>query len=45
MSFREKRDRDQSEKRIDARIPPYSADAEAAVLGCILLNNEALFLI
>ena len=43
MTDREKRD--QSEKRLEARIPPYSADAEAAVLGCILLNNEALFLI
>ncbi|MCK9522429.1 MAG: replicative DNA helicase [Proteobacteria bacterium] len=27
------------------RVPPYSADAEAAVLGSILLNNQALSLI
>ena len=27
------------------RVPPYSKDAEAAVIGCVLLNNQALFLI
>lgn len=37
--------RENFENRVEARVPPYSADAEAAVLGCILLNNEALFLI
>jgi replicative DNA helicase len=27
------------------RVPPYNKDAEAAVIGGILLNNEALFLV
>ncbi len=27
---------------IDARVPPYDQGAEAAVLGSVLLNNEAL---
>ena len=26
-------------------MPPYSKEAEEAVLGCILLNNQALFLV
>ncbi|MBN2714419.1 MAG: replicative DNA helicase [Deltaproteobacteria bacterium] len=44
--YRDKREhREKREKSVEARIPPYSADAEAAVLGCILLNNEALFLV
>jgi replicative DNA helicase len=29
----------------DGRIPPYNQDAEAAVLGGILLNNDALALV
>ena len=27
------------------RVPPYSKEAEAAVIGCILLNNQALNLV
>jgi len=30
---------------IDGRVPPYSVEAESSVLGSILLNNQALFLI
>ncbi len=29
----------------EGRVPPYSKEAEEAVLGCILLNNQALFLV
>jgi len=29
----------------EGRVPPYSREAEIAVLGCILLNNHALFLV
>jgi len=29
----------------EGRVPPYSKEAEEAVLGCVLLNNQALFLI
>lgn len=32
----------QSPNRIEGRVPPYSGEAEAAVLGSILLNNDAL---
>ncbi|MCK9463101.1 MAG: replicative DNA helicase [Proteobacteria bacterium] len=29
----------------EGRVPPYNKEAEEAVLGCVLLNNQALFLI
>lgn len=32
-------------KPSEGRVPPYSKEAEVAVLGCILLNNQALFLV
>ncbi len=35
--------RDNPEGRNEARVPPYSAEAETAVLSSILLDNQALF--
>ncbi len=42
---REKRHDRAAPASVEGRVPPYSKEAEVAVLGCVLLNNQALFLI
>ncbi len=45
MNPQEKRSRKQESVKTEGLVPPYSQEAEAAVLGGILLNNDALSLV